>query len=305
MLAPCPDVFRCLPFRIYTVTESIHVFDVDQSNFESDVLQASFDHPVLVDFWAPWCGPCRTLGPVIEKVVNERNGTVRLAKVDVDQQQQLAAMFGVRSVPTVVLLRDGQPVDGFAGALPEGAINEFLDRHLGAAPALPDDMGEEPESAPETPQQAVARLQAAQAAAPDDHGIKLDLASAQMRIGDSSTGAAVLAGLPEDMREDPRAARLRDQLKLHELVATAPPLEALQASLAADDGDHASRELLGLRLLATGDYGAGLDQLLAILEADRSWNEGRARERLVTAFNIIDDAELVGQYRRRMSSLLF
>lgn len=305
MLAPCPDVFPSHPFRISAVTEPTHVFDVDQSNFETDVLQASFDHPVLVDFWAPWCGPCRTLGPVIEKVVNERNGAVRLAKVDVDQQQQLAAMFGVRSVPTVVLLRDGQPADYFTGALPEGAINEFLDRHLGAAAPQIAGVDEPDESAPETPQQAVARLQAAQAAAPDDHGIKLDLASAQMRTGDSSTAATVLAGLPDDMRGDPRATRLRDQLQLHELVATAPPLETLQASVAANDNDHESRELLGLRLLAAGDYAAGLDQLLAILQADHNWAEGRARQRLITAFNIIDDAELVGQYRRRMSSLLF
>lgn len=305
MLAPCPEVFCSLPFRISAVTESIYVFDVDQSNFESDVLQASFDQPVLVDFWAPWCGPCRTLGPVIEKVVNERNGTVRLAKVDVDQQQQLASVFGVRSVPTVVLLRDGQPVDGFQGALPEGAINEFLDRHLEAAAPQLDVTEEAAESVPETPQQVVARLQAAQAAAPEDHGIQLDLASAQMRTGDSSTAAAVLAGLPDALSDDPRAARLRDQLQLHELVASAPPLESLQASVEADDGDHAARELLGLRLLAAGDYSAGLDQLLTILQADSNWNDGRARKRLISAFDIIDDADLVGQYRRRMSSLLF
>lgn len=288
-----------------TVTESNHVFDVDQSNFETDVLQASFDQPVLVDFWAPWCGPCRTLGPVIEKVVNERNGAIRLAKVDVDQQQQLAAVFGVRSVPTVVLLRDGQPVDGFAGALPEGAINEFLDRHLPAAAPLLDGLAEEAEPTPEAPAQAVARLRAELAAAPEDHGLRLDLASAQMRMGDSSSTASVLAELPADMADDPRAGRLREQLQVHELVASAPPLETLLERVDSDDADLAARELLGLRLLAAGEYSAGMDQLLAILQADQSWNYGRARQRLISAFNFIDDDALVGQYRRRMSSLLF
>src|SRR5579871_3009061 len=111
-------------------TSSPHVFDATQANFENDVLNASFEQPVLVDFWATWCGPCKTLGPLIEKVVAEYAGAVKLAKVDCDKEQQLAAMFGVRSIPTVVLVREGQLVDGFTGALPENDLREFLARHV-------------------------------------------------------------------------------------------------------------------------------------------------------------------------------
>ena len=107
-----------------------HVFDVDQDNFEAEVLQASLTTPILIDFWATWCGPCKTLGPLLEKLATAFNGAFRLAKIDVDKNQQLAGMFGVRSIPTVILVKDGQIVDGFAGALPEGQLREFLQRHV-------------------------------------------------------------------------------------------------------------------------------------------------------------------------------
>jgi len=288
-------------------TPSPVIFDATQANFEADVINASFDQPVLVDFWATWCGPCKTLGPLIEKVVGEYNGAIRLAKVDCDKEQQLAAMFGVRSIPTVVLVRDGQLVDGFTGALPEAQLREFLARHVQAGDAMPSNEVVE-EVAPtnmETPEQAIARIQQAIATAPDKPDLKLDLALAQMRVGNASAAEAELDALPANLATDDRARRLRGQLDFARALKDAPSTAELEKRLAKDPADHAARDLLGLRLLLDGDPAGGLEQLLGVLKADRNWNDGQAKKHLVAAFNVLDDADLVGTYRRRMTSLLF
>jgi putative thioredoxin len=287
-------------------TPSPAVFDATQANFENDVINASFDQPVLVDFWATWCEPCKTLGPLIEKVVAEYSGTVRLAKVDCDKEQQLAAMFGVRSIPTVVLVREGQLVDGFTGALPEAQLREFLARHVQPGEAVPID--EAFEAAPmvaETPEQTIARIQQAIALEPDKPDLKLDLALAQMRVGNVGSARAELDALPANLASDDRARRLRGQLELADALEGAPPAAELAQRVAKDPADLAARDMLGLRLLIDGDPAGGLEHLLGVLKADRNWNEGQAKKHLVTAFNVLDDAELVGTYRRRMSSLLF
>ena len=284
---------------------SPNIFDATEANFQSEVLDASFKYPVVVDLWATWCGPCKTLGPLLEKVIDSFNGTVKLAKIDVDKEQALAAAFGVRSIPTVVLIRDGQPVDGFGGAQPEGAIREFLARHVqpAAAPA-------EAETVPapvveETPEQAIARLQQDIAAAPDKAELKLDLAVAQMQAGNADAAGAELDALPANLANDDRARRLRGQLEFARALKGAPAASELRARIARDGKDFAARDLLGVRLLIDGESAAGLDEFLAILKADRQWHDGLARKRLVAAFSVLDDEDLVGNYRRRMSSLLF
>jgi len=287
-------------------TPSPVVFDATQANFENDVINASFDQPVLIDFWATWCEPCKTLGPLIERVVAEYNGTVRLAKVDCDKEQQLAAMFGVRSIPTVVLVREGQLVDGFTGALPEAQLREFLARHVQPGEPLPVD--EAFAAAPmvaETPEQAIARIQQAIALDPDKPELKLDLALAQMRVGNVEGARAELDALPANLASDDRARRLRGQLELADALKGAPPADELAQRIAKDPADLAARDMLGLRLLVDGDPAGGLEHLLGVLKTDRNWNDGQAKKHLVTAFNVLDDAELVGTYRRRMSSLLF
>ena len=288
-----------------TPTASPHVFDVTTATFEQDVLQASIEQPILVDFWAEWCGPCKSLGPLLEKIVEAHHGAVRLAKVDVDKEQQLAAMFGVRSIPTVVLVRDGQIADGFAGALPEGQIREFLARHVQPREPVEDVAAEAPSAIEESPEQAIARLQQAIAAEPDKSELHLDLAVALMQVGNAAGAEVELDGLPANLAGDDRAKRLRAQLDLAGVLVDAPPLAELRARIERDDADHAARDLLGVRLLVGGDAEAGLEQFLAVLKADRHWNDGLARKRLVAAFNVLDDADLVGTYRRRMSSLLF
>ena len=282
-----------------------HVFDATEANFQTDVLDASFQHPVLVDLWATWCGPCKTLGPLLEKVVADYNGALTLAKIDCDKEQALAASFGVRSIPTVVLIREGQLVDAFTGALPESGIREFLARHVQPNPPSDDTATEAAPAIQETPEQAIARIQQELAADPDKAELKLDLAVAQMQVGNAAAAEAELDALPANLASDDRAKRLRGQLDFAHSLKDAPSAAELRARIERDPLDFAARDLLGVRLLIDGDAAAGLEQFLEILKGDRAWNEGQAKKRLIAAFSVLDDEELVGGYRRRMSSLLF
>ncbi len=279
------------------------VFDATEANFQTDVLDASFQQPVLVDLWATWCEPCKALGPLLEKVVADHHGAVRLAKIDCDKEQALAASFGVRSIPTVVLIREGQLVDAFTGALPESGIREFLARHV--QPNAPAEDVPAAEVVPETSEQAIARIQQEIAAHPDKAELKLDLALAQMRVGNPDAAQAELDALPANLESDERARRLRNQLEFSRLAKDAPPAPELIARIERDPADYAARDLLGVRLLMQGDSIGGLEQFLTVLKADRTWNDGQAKKRLIAAFNVLDDADLVGAYRRKMSSLLF
>lgn len=288
-----------------TASASDHIFDVDQQSFESEVLQASLSTPVLVDFWATWCEPCKTLGPMLEKLAIEFNGGFRLGKVDVDTQQELAGMFGIRSIPTVVLVKDGQVLDGFTGALPEGQLREFLTRHVQPLEALPATDAVVEETVQEAPEQAINRLQQEIAAAPDKAELKLELAVALMRGGQLAAAQAELHALPANLATDARATRLRSELELAHALKNAPSLAELQQRVQADDSDWSARDLLGVRLLLEGDSAGGLDQFLDILKRAPDWNDGRGKKRLLAAFTTLDDAELISRYRRKMASLLF
>lgn len=283
-----------------------HVFDANLAAFEQDVILRSKQVPVLVDFWAAWCGPCKTLGPILEKLAAEFNGGFLLAKVDVDAEQQLAGYFQIKSIPTVMLLKDGQIVDGFPGALPEGQVREFLQHH-GVAP-----IAAEPEVAPEAapappadPHAEVVRLRAAVHAAPEQDELRLDLALALLATGGATEAEALLDALPANLAADDRAVRARARLAFAAQLRDAPPREPLQAAIAADPGDLRARHLLGVRLLVEGEDAAALEQFLEILRRDRGWEDQRAKRSLIDAFRLVEDADLVGATRRKMASLLF
>jgi putative thioredoxin len=204
----------------------------------------------------------------------------------------------------VMLVKDGQVLDGFSGALPEGQLREFLSRHVQPLEAPPAD--EAIDEAPlETPEQAVSRLQQAIAADPAKTELKLELALALMRAGQTDAAEEELTALPANVATDARALRLRSELDLAHALKAAPTLAVLQQKVQADGNDWAARDQLGVRLLLEGDPAGGLEQFLAILQNARDWNDGQGKKRLLAAFATLDDAELVSRYRRRMASLLF
>ncbi|MHC9014649.1 thioredoxin [Stenotrophomonas bentonitica] len=282
-----------------------HVFDATTETFETEVLQKSLQTPVLVDFWATWCGPCKTLGPMLEKLAGEYHGAFELAKVDVDKEQQIAAAFQIRSVPTVFLVKGGQIVDGFPGAVPEGQLREFLTQH-GVVPleAAPDEE-EAVEAPPLDPQAQVDVLRAAIAAEPDKEELKLDLALALLQTGATAEATALIDALPANLSTDDRAVRARARLEFASALQEAPAAEVLDARIAANGDDLQARHLRGVQLLLSGQDAAALEQFLDMLRRDRTYDEGRPRKLLIDAFKVIEDEDLVGQYRRRMASLLF
>ena len=282
-----------------------HVFDATAATFEDTVIRKSLETPVLVDFWATWCGPCKTLGPVLEKLAADYNGAFELAKVDVDKEQQIAAAFQIRSVPTVMLVKGGQLVDGFPGALPEGQLREFLKHHgIEPAEAVADAPTAEIAAAPVDPHEEVMRLRKAIEAEPDKAELKLDLALALLQTGAASEAEQLLDGLPANLATDDRTIKARARLGFAALLKDAPPAEVLEAAIASDPADLRARHLLGVRKLVGGDAEAGLSQFIEMLQRDRAWGDSLAKKSLIDAFRVIEDEDLVGRYRRKMSSLL-
>lgn len=282
-----------------------HVFDVTTEGFEAEVIQQSMQRPVLIDFWATWCGPCQTLGPLLEKLAAEYNGAFVLGKVDVDKEQQVGAAFQIRSVPTVFLMYQGQIIDGFPGVIPENQLREFLTRNnITPAPQTSEDLGEV--AAVElTPAEQVAAARAAVAAEPDKDELKLDLALALLKTGASSEASALIDALPANLSTDDRAVRARARLDFAAALADAPAPAVLDARIADDDKDLAARHLRGVHHLLAGEDEAALEQFIAMLAADRSFADGLPRKALIDAFRVIEDEDLVSRYRRRMSSILF
>lgn len=283
---------------------SSHVFDVTLERFEADVLLKSKEVPVLVDFWAPWCGPCKTLGPILEKLAAEYHGAFLLAKVDVDQEQQLAGYFQIRSVPTVMLLKGGQIVDGFPGALPEGQLKQFLAQH-GITPAEPAAPAEPTDAPPVDPEAEVIRLRHAVADAPDDVALKLDLVLALLKVGAAGEAEGLLDALPANLATDDRAVKARARLGFAALLKDAPPATVLAQAIAANPDDLRARHLLGARHLVEGESEAGLVQFLEMLRRNRAFEDGLPKKALIDAFRVVEDEDLVGTYRRKMASVLF
>lgn len=287
------------------MSDQVHVFDATTTTFEAEVLQKSMQTPVLVDFWATWCGPCKTLGPILEKLAGEYNGAFRLAKVDVDKEQEIAAAFQIRSVPTVFLVKGGQIVDGFPGAVPEGQLREFLKQHGVEPGEAANEEAAAEAGAPLDPHAQVVALRKAIDTEPEKAELKLDLALALLKTGAATEAETLLDALPANLATDERAVRARSRLGFAALVKDAPPVEVLEAAIASNPDDLRARHLLGVQQLMTGKVQSALDQFLEMLRRDRGYQEGLPKKTLIDAFRVVEDQALVGQYRRKMASLLF
>jgi putative thioredoxin len=283
-----------------------HIKDATDASFMADVIEASRTQPVIVDFWAPWCGPCRQLTPALEKAVNAAKGAVKLVKVNIDENPRIAGQLRVQSIPTVYAFQNGQPIDGFQGALPESQVKAFIERLSG--PAEPDDLetllGMAKESLDLGDLGGAAQAYAAVLQAePDNVKAIAGLARCYLAGAETERAAEIAAMAPADAK-DPDLASVRAALALAAEGAseTAP----LERRLASDPNDHEARFELAKALAAAGKLEAAADQLLILIEKDRAWNDEAARKQLLTVFEAAGPvSEVTKSGRRRLSSILF
>jgi putative thioredoxin len=287
--------------------------DSSEATFMADVVEASQQVPVIVDFWAPWCGPCKTLGPALEQAVTAAKGAVRMVKINVDEAQMLAGQLQIQSVPTVYAFWKGQPIDGFQGALPPSEISAFIDRTITAAGG---------ETAGDTLDEAVAAAEemltdgaiddAAQTFAailgedPNHAGAYGGHARAHIAMGDLDQAEAILNGAPAEISNSSEIEAAFAQLELARQAADAGPVADLTAAVGANPDDHQSRFDLALALHANGQIEEAVDQLLDLFRRDREWNDGAAKTQMFTIFDALKGNDpIVLNGRRKLSSMIF
>jgi putative thioredoxin len=290
-------------------TEPDLIKDTTEATFLADVIEASREVPVIVDFWATWCGPCKTLGPMLEAAVTAAKGRVRMVKVDVDKNQRIAAQLRIQSIPTVYAFWQGQPVDGFQGAVPASELKAFIDRvsALGGDGGLADALqAAEDMLAQGAAVDAADTFAAILGEEPENAAAYAGLVRAHLALGNLDQAQAFLDAAPARIARAQPIEAARAQLELARQAANAGPEAELRAAVEANPNDHQARYDLAAALLAAGNPQGAVDELLELFRRDREWNGGAAKAQLFTIFDALkpqDPIVLAG--RRRLSSMIF
>jgi putative thioredoxin len=285
------------------------VKDTTTAGFRQDVITESAKQPVLVDFWAPWCGPCKQLTPVLEKAVQAAGGKVKLVKMNIDEHPQVAGQLGIQSIPAVIAFQRGQPVDGFMGALPEGQVKAFIERLVGpVGPSPVEAMLEEAEARAANGDAAGAAELFAGVLAQDGENVKAlsGLARMHVELGSVAEAKRLIELAPPAKANDPAVLAAKAAIDLAEQAASVGDLAQYEARLAANPADHQARFDLAVALAAGGRREDAIEHLIEIVKRDRTWNEDGARRQLLQFFEAwgpMDEMTILG--RRRLSSLLF
>ncbi len=286
--------------------------DVSEATFMQDVVEASQTAPVIVDFWAPWCGPCKTLGPALEAAVTRAKGAVTMAKVNVDENQMIASQMQVQSIPAVFAFYQGKPIDGFQGALPGSEIDAFVARVVEAGGGAADGgLGEALEAAEtmlaEGEAEDAAQIFAAVIGEDDKNAAAYaGLARAHLALDDADQAEAVLNGAPAEIADTSEIEAARAQIELARQAENAGPVTELRSAVDADPANHQARFDLAQALHAAGDAEAAVAELLELFRRDREWNDGAAKVQLFTVFDALKPQDpVVLNGRRKLSSMIF
>jgi putative thioredoxin len=278
-------------------------YDVDQSNFQQRVIETSMHTLVIADFWAEWCNPCKILKPLLEKLAEEYGGRFILAKINTEQNQELAAQFGVRGIPNVKAIYNGVLVDEFSGALPEAQVREFIDRNI---PSPADELIIRAGAQRDTGdlEGAMATLGEASKLDPGNEAIRVEAADILLEQGQAEEAKALLDSLSPLTRMEERSAQLIAKAAFALGGQSAGDESSLRARIAGNSDDHDARLQLANLLVASGRFAEGMDELLAIVQRDRAWNDDAARKTLLSVFSMLGADPLVAQYRRKLASAL-